>query len=169
MPHRICVRSALLEICMRSEIYSRCLALLGCVLMFVYLSSCGGSSNTNSSGSGKPGSSPSGNGSGSSAGTGSGSGSGSGSSSGSGSGTSGGSGSSGSSGGSGGSGGSGSGTPQSNSPKFLYSSDFSGNRVLSYLVNATTGVITPTTQVSTPAHIGPTRVAADSTGNHLYV
>lgn len=86
----------------------------------------------------------------------------------SGSGTSGTSGSSGGSGGTTSGTGSGSGSGQ-NSAKFLYSSNFSGNQVLGYLVNASTGAITPTTQASAPAHTGPTRVAADSTGNHLYV
>ncbi len=96
----------------------------------------------------------------------------SGTSGGSGSGTSG---TSGTTGGSGGTGtgtssgsGSGSGSGQA-SAKFLYSSNFSGNQVLGYLVNASTGALTPTTQGSAPTHTGPTRVAADSTGSHLYV
>jgi len=69
--------------------------------------------------------------------------------------------------GSGGSGGSGS--PTTSAPKFLYSSDFSGNRILGYLVDAATGALTPTTQGATPAHTGPTRIAADQAGNRLYV
>ena len=58
---------------------------------------------------------------------------------------------------------------QSASAKFLYSSDFIGNRVLGYNVNATSGTISATTQGSAPAHTGPTRVVSDSTGSHLYV
>lgn len=96
----------------------------------------------------------------------------SGTSGGSGSGTSGTSGTTGGSGGTGtgtGSGsGSGSGSGQA-SAKFLYSSNFGGNQVLGYLVDASTGALTPTTQGSAPTHTGPTRVAADSTGSHLYV
>ena len=82
-----------------------------------------------------------------------------------------GSGSSGTSGTTGGSSGTGSGSGSGAGAvaKFLYSSNFSGNQVLGYLVNASTGALTATGQGSAPTHTGPTRVAADSTGNHLYV
>ena len=86
----------------------------------------------------------------------------------SGSGTSGTAGATGGSSGTGSANGSGAGTGQG-AAKFLYSSNFSGNQVLEYLVNASTGALTPTSQGSAPTHTGPTRVAADSTGNHLYV
>ena len=54
-------------------------------------------------------------------------------------------------------------------PKFLYSSDFSGNKVLGYNVNATTGAVTATSQGSAATHTGPTRVASDKSGYRLYV
>ena len=54
-------------------------------------------------------------------------------------------------------------------PKFLYSSDFSGNKVLGYTVNPTTGAIKATAQGSVPTHTGPTRVASDKGGYRLYV
>jgi 6-phosphogluconolactonase (cycloisomerase 2 family) len=60
-------------------------------------------------------------------------------------------------------------TPALERPRFLYSSDFFGNRVLGYTVNPTTGEISPTRQGSTSAHRGPTRVASDKGGNRLYV
>jgi len=63
--------------------------------------------------------------------------------------------------------------PVNNAPaasaKFLYSSDFSGNKVDGYLVNATTGVIAPTSQGSVAAHSGPTRLTSDKGGYRLYV
>ena len=62
-----------------------------------------------------------------------------------------------------------SGPGQLSAPKFLYSSDNAGNRVLGYLVNASTGAISPTTQGSAPTHTDPTRVASDAGGNRLYV
>jgi 6-phosphogluconolactonase len=52
-------------------------------------------------------------------------------------------------------------------PRFLYSSDFGGNKVLGYTVNPTTGAIKPTASAST--HTGPTRVASDKGGYRLYV
>jgi 6-phosphogluconolactonase (cycloisomerase 2 family) len=54
-------------------------------------------------------------------------------------------------------------------PKFLYSSDFSGNKVFGYTVNATTGQIKPTRQGSVPTQSGPTRVRSDKGGYRLYV
>src|SRR5215469_11401042 len=60
-------------------------------------------------------------------------------------------------------------TPALPAPKFLYSSDFSGNKVLGYTVNATTGAIKPTRQASALAHKGPTRVRSDKGGFRLYV
>ena len=55
------------------------------------------------------------------------------------------------------------------SPKFLYSSDFSGNKVYEYVVNPTTGAIKPTVQKSAVTHTGPTRVVSDKGGYRLYV
>jgi 6-phosphogluconolactonase (cycloisomerase 2 family) len=54
-------------------------------------------------------------------------------------------------------------------PKFVYSSDNAGNKIYEYLVNASTGALTPTTQgsISTPA--GPARIASDQGGFRLYV
>ncbi len=54
-------------------------------------------------------------------------------------------------------------------PAFLYSSDFIGNKVFSYTVNATTGQIKPTKQGSVPTDQGPTRIAPDKGGFRLYV
>jgi len=54
-------------------------------------------------------------------------------------------------------------------PKFLYSSDFNGNKVRGYLVNSTTGAIKSTGQTPQLAHTGPTRVASDKNGYRLYV
>ena len=54
-------------------------------------------------------------------------------------------------------------------PKFLYSSDFQGNKVFGYMVNATTGALKATSQGSAPTHTGPTRVASDKGGYRLYV
>lgn len=55
------------------------------------------------------------------------------------------------------------------SAKFLYSSDFSGNKVLGYTVNPSTGAITATAQASAATHTGPSRVASDKGGYRLYV
>ncbi len=54
-------------------------------------------------------------------------------------------------------------------PKFLYSTDNTGNLVYEYLVDASTGSLTATTQgsISTPA--GPARIASDQGGFRLYV
>jgi 6-phosphogluconolactonase (cycloisomerase 2 family) len=60
-------------------------------------------------------------------------------------------------------------TPALAAPKFLYSSDFNGNKVLGYTVNATTGQIKPTRQRSVPAHQGPTHIRSDKGGFRLYV
>ena len=65
--------------------------------------------------------------------------------------------------------GSGSATAASSAPRFLYSSDFRGNRILGYSVDAATGALTPTAQASAPAHSGPTRIASDNAGKGLYV
>ncbi len=54
-------------------------------------------------------------------------------------------------------------------PKYLYSSDFNGNKVYEYVVNASTGAIKPTIQKSASTHTGPTRVASDKGGYRLYV
>ena len=54
-------------------------------------------------------------------------------------------------------------------PKFLYSSDYSGNKVLGYTVNPSTGAIKATAQASAATHTGPTRVASDKGGYRLYV
>jgi DNA-binding beta-propeller fold protein YncE len=54
-------------------------------------------------------------------------------------------------------------------PKFLYSTDYSGGKVHGYLVNPSTGVITPNGQNPPWAHWGPTRVASDKGGYRLYV
>jgi 6-phosphogluconolactonase len=55
------------------------------------------------------------------------------------------------------------------SAKFLYSSDFTGNKVLGYNVNPSTGAIKATAQGSATTHTGPTRVASDKGGYRLYV
>jgi 6-phosphogluconolactonase len=52
-------------------------------------------------------------------------------------------------------------------PRFLFSSDFHGNKVRGYLVNSTTGALKANGQSST--HSGPNRVAADKGGFRLYV
>jgi len=54
-------------------------------------------------------------------------------------------------------------------PRFLYSSDFAGNKVLGYMVNAATGAIKPTAQGAASTHTGPSRVASDKGGYRLYV
>jgi len=54
-------------------------------------------------------------------------------------------------------------------PKFLYSSNFSGNKVLGYTVNPSTGAIKATAQGSVATHTGPTRVASEKGGYRLYV
>ena len=52
-------------------------------------------------------------------------------------------------------------------PRFLFSSDFNGNKVRGYRVNPSTGALKSNGQTST--HSGPTRVAADKGGFRLYV
>ena len=54
-------------------------------------------------------------------------------------------------------------------PKFLYSSDYAGSKVYEYLVNASTGAITATSQgsIATPSY--PERIASDEGGFRLYV
>ena len=54
-------------------------------------------------------------------------------------------------------------------PRFLYSSDFSGNKVRGYLVNATNGSLKSNGQSPVSTHMGPTRIAADKGGFRLYV
>jgi 6-phosphogluconolactonase (cycloisomerase 2 family) len=54
-------------------------------------------------------------------------------------------------------------------PKFLYSTDFANNLVYEYLIDASTGIITPTTQVSIATGSGPGRVVSDQGGYRLYV
>lgn len=60
-------------------------------------------------------------------------------------------------------------TYKSAPPKFLYSTDYSGNKVHSYIVNPTTGVIQSTGQATQSTHIGPTRAVSDKSGYRLYV
>lgn len=55
------------------------------------------------------------------------------------------------------------------SPKFLYSTDSNGNKVYEYVVNPTSGKITPTIQKNAATHTYPTRVASDKGGYRLYV
>ncbi len=54
-------------------------------------------------------------------------------------------------------------------PKFLYSSDFNDSRVYEYLVNASTGELTATTQAYVSTPINPGRIASDEGGFRLYV
>lgn len=54
-------------------------------------------------------------------------------------------------------------------PKFLYSSNFAGNKVYEYVVNPTTGAIKPTIKQTAATHTGPTRIASDKGGYRLYV
>ncbi len=54
-------------------------------------------------------------------------------------------------------------------PKFLFSTDYEGGKVHGYLVNASSGAITPSGQNPPWAHWGPTRAAADVGGYRLYV
>src|ERR1700733_4466998 len=54
-------------------------------------------------------------------------------------------------------------------PKFLYSSDSSGNRIYEYNIDASTGVITPTSQGSVVTGSQPARIASDLGGYRLYV
>ncbi|HZR57616.1 MAG TPA: beta-propeller fold lactonase family protein [Terriglobales bacterium] len=54
-------------------------------------------------------------------------------------------------------------------PKFLYSTDYTAGKVHGYLVNPSTGVLTPTGQNPPWAHFGPTKVVSDKGGYRLYV
>lgn len=54
-------------------------------------------------------------------------------------------------------------------PKFLYSSEAANNKVHGFLVNATTGTLTPNGQVGVATNQEPTRVASDKGGYRLYV
>lgn len=54
-------------------------------------------------------------------------------------------------------------------PKFLYSSDYNANKVNEYLVNETSGAISPTAQGAVTVSGGPTRIASDKGGFRLYV
>jgi 6-phosphogluconolactonase (cycloisomerase 2 family) len=54
-------------------------------------------------------------------------------------------------------------------PKFLYTTDYNEGKVHGYLVNRSTGYITPSGQKPQPVHNGPTRVASDKGGYRLYV
>jgi len=54
-------------------------------------------------------------------------------------------------------------------PKFVYSSDNAGNLVYEYLVDASTGALTATTQGSISTLAGPERIASDHGGFRLYV
>jgi 6-phosphogluconolactonase (cycloisomerase 2 family) len=54
-------------------------------------------------------------------------------------------------------------------PRFLYSSDSSGNRIYEYNIDPSTGVITPTSQGSVVTGSQPARIASDLGGYRLYV
>ncbi|MGA3090122.1 MAG: beta-propeller fold lactonase family protein [Terriglobales bacterium] len=54
-------------------------------------------------------------------------------------------------------------------PKFVYSSDNAGNKVYEYLVDASTGELTATTEGSIATPAGPARIASDRGGFRLYV
>lgn len=54
-------------------------------------------------------------------------------------------------------------------PKFLYSSDSSGNRIYGYNIDPSTGVISPTSQGSVVTGSQPGRIASDKGGFRLYV
>src|SRR5437868_686263 len=54
-------------------------------------------------------------------------------------------------------------------PKFLFSSNYNANKVNEYLINETSGAITPTSQGSVTVSGGPSRIAADKGGFRLYV
>ncbi len=55
------------------------------------------------------------------------------------------------------------------SPKFLYSSDINGNNIYEYLVNASTGELSATTQGSISTPTNPSRIGSDQGGFRLYV
>lgn len=54
-------------------------------------------------------------------------------------------------------------------PRFLYSTDQTGNLVYGYLVNPNTGSLTPNGQGPQATHTAPTRVVSDLGGFRLYV
>jgi 6-phosphogluconolactonase (cycloisomerase 2 family) len=54
-------------------------------------------------------------------------------------------------------------------PKFFYPSDYNGNKVNGYLVNETSGAISPTSQGAVTVSGGPSRIASDKGGFRLYV
>ena len=53
--------------------------------------------------------------------------------------------------------------------KFLYSTDYVSGKVYGYVINPTTGALTPNGQNPPWAHWGPTRVASDKGGYRLYI
>jgi 6-phosphogluconolactonase len=54
-------------------------------------------------------------------------------------------------------------------PRFLYSSDYTDNKIYEYLVDASTGALTPTSQGSLVTASQPGRIASDQGGFRLYV
>jgi 6-phosphogluconolactonase len=54
-------------------------------------------------------------------------------------------------------------------PKFFYSTQYKNGTVTGYLVNASTGALSSTGQGPVWAHWGPTKIAPDSGGDHLFV
>lgn len=54
-------------------------------------------------------------------------------------------------------------------PKFLYTTEFSANKVQGFSVNPSTGALTPVKQGPVAAHERPTALATDSGGFRLYV
>jgi hypothetical protein len=54
-------------------------------------------------------------------------------------------------------------------PRFLYSSDYNDNKIYEYLVDASTGALTPTSQGSVVTASQPGRIASDQGGFRLYV
>jgi len=53
--------------------------------------------------------------------------------------------------------------------KFLYSTDYVSGKVYGYVINPSTGTLTPNGQNAPWAHWGPTRLASDKGGYRLYV
>jgi 6-phosphogluconolactonase len=54
-------------------------------------------------------------------------------------------------------------------PRFFYSTEYLNGKVGGYIVNPSTGELYSNGQPAVWAHYGPTKIASDSTGNHLYV
>ncbi len=54
-------------------------------------------------------------------------------------------------------------------PRFVYSSDFNDNKIYEYLVDASTGALTPTSQGSLVTASHPAQIASDQGGFRLYV